>query len=211
MSVVRSLEQFSFQAASNNVQWLRRLHCRWQTVPHTSCSWNERMATDGHVFGARNIEHGRRRHMFSVKSLLTVKKVLLVRKNLVDVLFRGPMLLFSNYNNLLVEKLTFAFFAVLSTPVSFEALARVFPLFPKIWCQQRVPPWARLLWKRRNCTVVCFESMPPFDLLTDTPENLPWWGKQTRLPKEVNCWRHNEDVYSPHRQKTQKNRIQKID
>jgi len=183
----------------NNVQWLRRLHCRWQTVPHTSCSWNERMATDGHVFGARNIEHGRRQHMFSVKSLLTVKKVLLVRKNLVDVLFRGPMLLFSNYNNLLVEKLTFAFFAVLSTPVSFEALARVFPLFHKIWCQQRVPPWARLLWKRRNCrpTVVCFESMPPFDLLTDTPENLPWWGKQTRLPKEVNCWRHNVMIHSP--------------
>ena len=35
MSVVRTLEQFSFQAASKNVQWLGRLHCRWQTVPHT--------------------------------------------------------------------------------------------------------------------------------------------------------------------------------
>jgi len=27
VSVVRTLEQFSFQAASKNVQWLRRLHC----------------------------------------------------------------------------------------------------------------------------------------------------------------------------------------
>jgi len=61
VSVVRTLEQCSFQAASKNVQWLRRLHCRWQTVPHTSCSWTERMATDGHVFGSRNIELGRRR------------------------------------------------------------------------------------------------------------------------------------------------------
>jgi len=33
VSVAKTCEQFSFQAASKNVQWLRRLHCRWQTVP----------------------------------------------------------------------------------------------------------------------------------------------------------------------------------
>ena len=42
--------QFSGGVENCPVTLKTALHCHWQTVQHTSCSWTERTATDGHTW-----------------------------------------------------------------------------------------------------------------------------------------------------------------
>jgi len=59
VSVVRTLEQFSFQAASKNVQWLGRLHCPWIARQLKNMLWRASLKLSTHFLSSMSPFHAR--------------------------------------------------------------------------------------------------------------------------------------------------------